>query len=119
VLSWTAVSSKLTRMPWLEGMVIAARAINATKGYVYARTEYPLAIKRLQIAIDEAKERGLLGEDILGSGFNFDIEIYQGAGAFVCGEETALMRSIEGRRGMPVRVRLSRPQRACGKNPPF
>ncbi len=85
----------------VEGMVIAARAINATQGYVYARTEYPLAIKRLQIAIDAAKERGLLGENILGSGFSFDIEIYQGAGAFVCGEETALMRSIEGRRGMP------------------
>jgi NADH:ubiquinone oxidoreductase subunit F (NADH-binding)/(2Fe-2S) ferredoxin/NAD-dependent dihydropyrimidine dehydrogenase PreA subunit len=85
----------------VEGMVIAARAINATKGYVYARTEYPLAIKRLQIAINSAKERGLLGKDILGSGFDFDIEIYQGAGAFVCGEETALMRSIEGRRGMP------------------
>ncbi len=85
----------------VEGMVIAAKAINATKGYVYARTEYPLAIKRLQMAIDAAKERGLLGEDILGSGFSFDIEIYQGAGAFVCGEETALMRSIEGRRGMP------------------
>lgn len=85
----------------VEGMVIAARAINATKGYVYARTEYPLAIKRLQMAIDDAKDRGLLGEDILGSGFSFDIEIYQGAGAFVCGEETALMRSIEGKRGMP------------------
>lgn len=85
----------------LEGMIIAAKAINAHKGYIYARTEYPLAIKRLQIAIGQAKERGLLGEDILGSGFDFDIEIYQGAGAFVCGEETALMRSIEGRRGMP------------------
>jgi NADP-reducing hydrogenase subunit HndC len=85
----------------VEGMVIAARAIDATKGYVYARTEYPLAIKRLQMAIDAAKERGLLGGDILGSGFGFDIEIYQGAGAFVCGEETALMRSIEGKRGMP------------------
>jgi NADH-quinone oxidoreductase subunit F/NAD(P)H dehydrogenase (quinone)/NADP-reducing hydrogenase subunit HndC len=85
----------------VEGMVIAAKAINATKGYVYARTEYPLAIKRLQMAIDDSKQRGLLGEDILGSGFSFDIEIYQGAGAFVCGEETALMRSIEGKRGMP------------------
>jgi len=85
----------------LEGMIIAAKAINAHKGYIYARTEYPLAIKRLQIAISQAKERGLLGEDILGAGFDFDIEIYQGAGAFVCGEETALMRSIEGRRGMP------------------
>ena len=85
----------------LEGMIIAAKAINAHKGYIYARTEYPLAIRRLKIAIGQAKERGLLGDDILGSGFDFDIEIYQGAGAFVCGEETALMRSIEGRRGMP------------------
>jgi NADH:ubiquinone oxidoreductase subunit F (NADH-binding)/(2Fe-2S) ferredoxin/NAD-dependent dihydropyrimidine dehydrogenase PreA subunit len=85
----------------LEGMIIAAKAINAHKGYIYARTEYPLAITRLQIAIAQAKERGLLGDDILGSGFGFDIEIYQGAGAFVCGEETALMRSIEGSRGMP------------------
>jgi NADH:ubiquinone oxidoreductase subunit F (NADH-binding)/(2Fe-2S) ferredoxin/NAD-dependent dihydropyrimidine dehydrogenase PreA subunit len=85
----------------LEGMTIAAKAINATKGYIYCRTEYQLAIRRLEIAIAQAKEYGLLGEDILGSGFNFDIEIYQGAGAFVCGEETALMRSIEGKRGMP------------------
>ncbi len=86
----------------LEGMIIAARAINAHKGYIYCRSEYPLAVKRLGIAIQQAKEYGLLGEDILGSGFNFDVEIYQGAGAFVCGEETALMRSIEGKRGMPV-----------------
>ncbi len=85
----------------LEGMIIAAKAINSHKGYIYARTEYPLAIKRLQIAIAQAKACGLLGADILGSGFDFDIDIYQGAGAFVCGEETALMRSIEGRRGMP------------------
>ena len=85
----------------LEGMIIAAKAIDSRKGYIYARTEYPLAIKRLGIAINVAKERGLLGENILDSGFDFDIEIYQGAGAFVCGEETALMRSIEGKRGMP------------------
>ena len=85
----------------IEGMLIAARAINAHKGYIYARTEYPLAIKRLQLAIEQATAGGLLGTDILGSGFNFTVEIYQGAGAFVCGEETALMRSIEGRRGMP------------------
>ena len=85
----------------LEGMTIAAKAINATKGYIYCRTEYQLAIRRLEIAIAQAKEYGLLGEDILGSGFSFDVEIYQGAGAFVCGEETALMRSIEGKRGMP------------------
>ena len=85
----------------LEGMIIAAKAINAHKGYIYARTEYPLAIRRLELAIEQAKAYGLLGDDILGSGFDFDIEIYQGAGAFVCGEETALMRSIEGKRGMP------------------
>lgn len=85
----------------IEGMTIAAKAIDARQGYVYARTEYPLAIKRLGLAIEQAKKYGLLGEDILGSGFSFDVEIYQGAGAFVCGEETALMRSIEGKRGMP------------------
>ena len=85
----------------LEGMVIAARAINAHQGFIYARTEYPLAIRRLGIAIQQARAYGLLGTDILGSGFDFDIDIYQGAGAFVCGEETALMRSIEGKRGMP------------------
>jgi len=85
----------------LEGMIIAAKAIDARRGIIYARTEYPLAIRRLGIAIEQARELGLLGEDILGTGFDFDIEIYQGAGAFVCGEETALMRSIEGKRGMP------------------
>jgi NADH-quinone oxidoreductase subunit F/NAD(P)H dehydrogenase (quinone)/NADP-reducing hydrogenase subunit HndC len=85
----------------IEGMIIAARAINAHQGYIYCRTEYPLAIHRLTIAIRQAREYGLLGKNILGSGFDFDIEIYEGAGAFVCGEETALMRSIEGRRGMP------------------
>ncbi|NNF98913.1 MAG: NADH-quinone oxidoreductase subunit NuoF [Desulfobacteraceae bacterium] len=85
----------------IEGMIIAARAINAGKGYVYARTEYPLAISRLTKAIEQATAYGLLGENIFGSGFGFAIEIYQGAGAFVCGEETALMRSIEGKRGMP------------------
>jgi NADH-quinone oxidoreductase subunit F len=82
-------------------MVIAAKAIGSSHGYVYCRAEYPLAISRLNIAIDQAKEMGLLGNNILGTGFNFDLEIYQGAGAFVCGEETALMTSIEGKRGMP------------------
>ncbi|HIC85336.1 MAG TPA: hypothetical protein EYP06_03445, partial [Desulfobacterales bacterium] len=85
----------------LEGMIIGAKAIGAHKGYIYVRAEYPLAIKRLNVAIAQAKEFGLLGEDILGSGFDMDIELYYGAGAFVCGEETALMRSIEGKRGMP------------------
>ena len=86
----------------LEGMIIGAKAIGANKGYIYVRAEYPLAVHRLQLAIKQAKEYGLLGENILGTGFNLDIEIYQGAGAFVCGEETALMRSIEGKRGMPI-----------------
>ncbi len=86
----------------LEGMIIGAKAIGASKGYIYVRAEYPLAVSRLQKAIDQAKEYGLLGENILNSGFSLDIEIYQGAGAFVCGEETALMRSIEGKRGMPI-----------------
>jgi len=85
----------------LEGMIIAARAIGAGHGYIYCRAEYPLAIKRLTIALDDARKRGYLGRDILGSGLDFDIRIKQGAGAFVCGEETALFASIEGERGMP------------------
>ncbi len=85
----------------LEGMLIAAKAIDAHHGYIYCRTEYPLAIRRLYKAIDQAKERGLLGENILGSGFDFHLQIYQGAGAFVCGEGTSLQHSIEGNRGMP------------------
>jgi len=85
----------------LEGMLIAAYAIGATHGYIYCRAEYPLALQRLNIALAKMKEYGLLGENILGSGFDFDLEIKEGAGAFVCGEETALMASIEGKRGMP------------------
>ena len=85
----------------IEGITIGGYAIGADQGYVYVRAEYPLAIKRLQIAIDQAKEYGLLGRNILGSDFSFDIELRLGAGAFVCGEETALIASIEGRRGMP------------------
>ncbi len=85
----------------LEGMIIGGRATDSHNGYIYVRAEYPLAVHRLQLAIDQAKEAGLLGKDILGTGFDFDIEIYQGAGAFVCGEATALMGSIEGKRGMP------------------
>jgi len=85
----------------IEGMVIGAKAIGAHHGYIYVRAEYPLAVKRLQLAIDQATEAGLLGENILGTGFDFHLEIYLGAGAFVCGEETALMRSLEGKRGMP------------------
>ncbi len=85
----------------LEAMTIAGYAIGASKGFVYIRAEYPLAIHRLQVAIAQARELGLLGDDILGSGFSFDIELRFGAGAFVCGEETALLQSIEGNRGMP------------------
>lgn len=85
----------------LEGMMIAAYAIGATKAYIYIRAEYPLAIERLVIAIDKAKEYGLLGKNIFGTGINLDIIIKKGAGAFVCGEETALIHSIEGKRGMP------------------
>ena len=85
----------------LEAMAIAGYAIGASKGYIYVRAEYPIAVKRLQIAIDQAHEYGLLGDDIFGTGFNFDIQLRLGAGAFVCGEETALMTSIEGKRGEP------------------
>ena len=85
----------------LEGLVIAGYTIGARKGYIYCRAEYPLALERLGIAIDQMREYGFLGKDILGAAFSFDIEVKQGAGAFVCGEETALIASIEGRRGMP------------------
>jgi len=85
----------------LEGMLIGAYAIGATEGYIYARAEYPLAIQRLKVALQQMKEYGLLGDNILGSNFNFHMKIKEGAGAFVCGEETALMASIEGKRGMP------------------
>ena len=85
----------------IEGMVIAGYAFGANTGYIYVRTEYPLAIHRLRIAVDQAKERGFLGENILGSGHGFELILFEGAGAFVCGEETALMASIEGNRGMP------------------
>lgn len=85
----------------IEGMLLAGYAIGASEGYIYCRAEYPLAIQRLEIALAEAREAGFIGEDILGYNFGFDIKIRQGAGAFVCGEETALIASLEGRRGMP------------------
>ena len=85
----------------LEGLTIAAYAIGATEGYIYARAEYPLAVKRLISALEQAQERGFLGKNVLDSGFNFNIHLKEGAGAFVCGEETALIASIESRRGMP------------------
>jgi len=86
----------------LEAMIIAGKAIGSHQGYIYIRAEYPLAIERLKVAIAQAKAMGLMGKDILGSGFDFDVEIRLGAGAFVCGEETALIKSIEGNRGMPI-----------------
>ncbi|MBQ1933521.1 MAG: SLBB domain-containing protein, partial [Clostridia bacterium] len=85
----------------IEAMAIAGYAIGSDQGYVYVRAEYPIAVNRLEIAIKQAREYGLLGKDIFGTGFNFDIELRLGAGAFVCGEETALMTSIEGKRGEP------------------
>jgi NADH:ubiquinone oxidoreductase subunit F (NADH-binding)/(2Fe-2S) ferredoxin len=85
----------------LEGMIIAAYAIGASRGYIYCRAEYPIAVRTLNIAIRQARQFGLLGENILGSGFSFDLEVRMGAGAFVCGEETALIASIEGKRGEP------------------
>jgi len=86
----------------IEGMIICAKATGSRQGYIYVRAEYPLATKRLRIALDQCYETGLLGKDIFGTGFDFDLKIFKGAGAFVCGEATALMRSIEGKRGMPT-----------------
>jgi (2Fe-2S) ferredoxin len=86
----------------IEGMLIGAYATGASRGFVYVRAEYPIAVEHVAIALDQARERGLLGKNILGSGFDFDIELRMGAGAFVCGEETALIASLEGDRGMPT-----------------
>lgn len=85
----------------IEGMIIGAYVIGAHKGFIYCRAEYPLAVKRLNIAIEQAKEKGFLGDNILDSGFSFELSVMEGAGAFVCGEETALLASLEGKRGMP------------------
>jgi NADH:ubiquinone oxidoreductase subunit F (NADH-binding)/(2Fe-2S) ferredoxin/NAD-dependent dihydropyrimidine dehydrogenase PreA subunit len=85
----------------IEGMIIGAKAVGGTEGLLYVRNEYPLAVKRLLVALDQARQLGLLGENILGSGFSFDIKVHRGAGAFVCGEETALIGSVEGRLGEP------------------
>ncbi|WP_169702935.1 hypothetical protein [Candidatus Kuenenia stuttgartiensis] len=85
----------------IEGMLICGYAIGSGKGIIYVREEYPIAVEHVKIAIGDARSLGLLGENILGSGFHFDIEVKMGAGAFVCGEETALIASIEGERGMP------------------
>ena len=85
----------------IEGMAIAAYSVGARYGYFYVRAEYPLAVVRLKKALEQAKEYGVLGENITGTDFSFDLEVFEGAGAFVCGESTALTLSIEGNRGMP------------------
>ena len=103
----------------LEAMAIAAYAIGSDEGYIYVRAEYPIAVKRLQIAIEQARAYGLLGEGIFGTNFNFDVHIRLGAGAFVCGEETALMASIEGLRGEPRPRPPFRLKRACSRSRPF
>ncbi|AEF84826.1 NAD-dependent formate dehydrogenase beta subunit [Treponema primitia ZAS-2] len=101
----------------IEGMLIAARAIGAEQGYIYVRAEYPNAVARLRKAIEQAEEFGLLGDNILGTGFNFHLTIYRGAGAFVCGEGSALMGSIEGRRGMPRVKRYRSTERGLYEKP--
>ncbi len=99
----------------LEGMAIAGYAIGAQEGYIYVRTEYPLAVKHLRKAIEDAERAGFLGDNILGSDFSFRIIVREGAGAFVCGEETALIASIEGKRGMPNLVLLALTIGVCGR----
>jgi NADH-quinone oxidoreductase subunit F len=101
----------------IEGMLIAAKAIGATEGYIYVRAEYPRAVARLRLAIEQATEFGLLGDNILGTDFSFHLTIYRGAGAFVCGEGSALMGSIEGRRGMPRVKRYRSTERGLYEKP--
>ena len=102
VLLWIAPSWKVIRTPLLRLWLVCGYSIGSPKGLVYIRAEYPLAIQRLKIAIAQAREYGLLGKNIFGTDFSFDIEIRYGAGAFVCGEETALIHSMEGKRGEPT-----------------
>jgi bidirectional [NiFe] hydrogenase diaphorase subunit len=102
----------------LEGMSIAAYAVGASKGYVYVRAEYPLAVARLTNCLRDARRRGLLGNNICNTPFSFDVEIRLGAGAFVCGEETALIASIEGKRGTPKPGLPIQPSAASGASPP-
>jgi NADH-quinone oxidoreductase subunit F/NADP-reducing hydrogenase subunit HndC len=101
----------------VEGMTIAAYAIGASEGFIYVRAEYPLAVKRIKKAIKQAEEKGFLGNNILGSDFSFSMRVVEGAGAFVCGEETALMASIEGKRGTPRPVRPCLPYAAWTAGP--
>lgn len=101
----------------LEGMIIGGYSMGATEGVIYVRAEYPLAIDRLEIALSQARERGYLGKNLFGTNFSFDIRIKAGAGAFVCGEETALIASLEGERGMPRLKPRSRHRRDTGRSP--
>ena len=101
----------------IEGMIIGGYAMGASHGIAYIRAEYPLAVKRFKLAIEQAKAYGLLGNNILGSGFDFDLEIVEGAGAFVCGEETALIASIEGKAGRPVPRPPYPAEKVCTVNP--
>ena len=101
----------------IEGMIIGAYAIGADEGYVYIRMEYPLAIELIQKAIDDCRGAGLLGKDILGTGFDFDIKITRGGGAYVCGESTALMASIEGRPGEPRAKHIHTVERGLWDSP--
>ena len=103
----------------LEGMMIGAYAIGARHGYVYVREEYPIAVEHLQIALEQMRELGLLGENILGTGFDLDLALRMGAGAFVCGEETALIASIEGKGACPRPDRLTRRRRDWVENRPI
>ena len=102
----------------LEGMLIGAYAMGAEYGYLYVREEYPIAVEHLTLAMEQMKELGLLGENILGQGFHFELSLKMGAGAFVCGEETALMASIEGRGARPEPDHLSPPRPGWMENPP-
>jgi len=103
----------------IEGMAIAGRAVNAAHGYIYIRAEYPSAIHRMATAIGQARDRGYLGHDVLGAGFSFDLEIRTGAGAYICGEETALIESLEGKRGTVRPKPPFRRSAACSDSPPW
>lgn len=101
----------------LEAMLISAYAVGADEGYIYIRGEYQLAIERMETAIKQAEQYGFLGENIFGSGLNFKVHVHAGAGAYICGEETALIESIEGRRGEPRNSHPTPQPMACGANP--
>ncbi len=119
VPSWTAPSWRVTPTRCWRRWPSAATASVATKGFIYIRAEYPLAIRRLKVAIAQARDYGLLGEQIFGTSFSFDISLKYGAGAFVCGEETALIHSMEGKRGEPANKPPSPLRRFTWASPPM